>query len=59
LMKGSRLRLVVSSPNSIFWQKNYNSGGVIADETTKDARVAHVKVYHNAAHTSAIELPLR
>ena len=24
LMKGSRLRLVVSSPNSIFWQKNYN-----------------------------------
>jgi putative CocE/NonD family hydrolase len=43
LMKGSRLRLVVSSPNSIFWQKNYNSGGVVADETAKDARVAHVK----------------
>jgi uncharacterized protein len=59
LMKGSRLRLIVSSPNSIFWQKNYNSGGVVADETMKDARVAHVKVYHDAAHTSAIELPLR
>ena len=59
LMKGSRLRLVVYSPNSIFWQKNYNSGGVVADETAKDARVAHVKVYHDATHASAIQFPLR
>jgi putative CocE/NonD family hydrolase len=58
LMKGSRLRLVVYSPNSIFWQKNYNSGGVVADETAKDARVAHVKIYHDAEHASAIQLPL-
>jgi putative CocE/NonD family hydrolase len=58
LMKGSRLRLVVYSPNSIFWQKNYNSGGVVADETAKDARAAHVKVYHDAMHASAIHLPL-
>ncbi|HEX4638226.1 MAG TPA: CocE/NonD family hydrolase [Chthoniobacterales bacterium] len=59
LMKGSRLRLVVTSPNSIFWQKNYNSGGVVADETEKDARTAHVKIYHDAEHASTIELPLR
>jgi putative CocE/NonD family hydrolase len=59
LMKGSRLRLVVYSPNSIFWQKNYNSGGVVADETAKDAHTAHVKIYHDAQHASAIELPLR
>ncbi len=59
LMKGSRLRLVVYSPNSIFWQKNYNSGGVVADETAKDARTAHVKVYHDAQHASAIQLPIR
>jgi len=59
LMKGSRLRLIVYSPNSIFWQKNYNSGGVVADETAKDARAAHVKVHHDAQHASAIELPLR
>src|SRR5213082_255284 len=59
LMKGSRLRLVVYSPNSIFWQKNYNSGGVVADETAKDARAAHVKVYHDVEHASAIALPLR
>ncbi|MDP9186191.1 MAG: CocE/NonD family hydrolase [Verrucomicrobiota bacterium] len=59
LMKGSRLRLVVYSPNSIFWQKNYNSGGVVADETAKDARTAHIKVYHDAQHASSIALPLR
>ncbi|MEP7016206.1 MAG: CocE/NonD family hydrolase [Verrucomicrobiota bacterium] len=59
LMKGSRLRLVVSSPNSIFWQKNYNSGGVVADETAKDAHTAHVQIYHDATHASAIQLPLR
>ena len=59
LMKGSRLRLVVSSPNSIFWQKTYCSGGVVADETAKDARTCHVKIYHDANHASAIQLPLR
>jgi putative CocE/NonD family hydrolase len=59
LMKGSRLRLVISSPNSIFWQKNYNSGGVVADETARDARTCHVKVYHGATHASVIELPFR
>ena len=59
LMQGSRLRLVISSPNSIATQKNYNSGGVVSNETAKDARTAHVQVYHDAAHASAIELPLR
>jgi uncharacterized protein len=59
LMKGSRLRLVISSPNSIFWQKNYNSGGIVADETAKDARTCHVKVYHDVNHASTIQLPLR
>ncbi len=59
LMKGSRLRLVVSSPNSIFWQKNYNSGEVVAEESARDARTAHVQVYHDATHSSSIQLPLR
>jgi uncharacterized protein len=59
LMKGSRLRLVVSSPNSIFWQKNYCSGGVVAGETAKDAHTSHVKIYHDAQHPSTIQLPTR
>jgi uncharacterized protein len=59
LMKGSRLRLVVSSPNSILWQKNYCAGGVVAEETAKDARTCHVQIYHDAAHASTLQLPLR
>jgi uncharacterized protein len=59
LMKGSRLRLVVSSPNSTQWQKNYCSGGVVAEETAKDARTCHVQVYHDTEHSSTIQLPLR
>jgi putative CocE/NonD family hydrolase len=59
LMKGSRLRLIVTAVNSISWQKNYCSGGVVADETAKDARTCHVQVYHDAAHPSTIQLPLR
>jgi putative CocE/NonD family hydrolase len=59
LMKGSRLRLVISSPNSIFWQKNYNSGGIVADETARDARTCHVKIYHDTTHRSVIDLPFR
>jgi uncharacterized protein len=59
LMKGSRLRLVITSPNSIFWQKNYCSGGVVAEETASDARTCHVQVYHDAQHASMLQLPLR
>jgi uncharacterized protein len=59
LMKGSRLRLVVSSPNSTQWQKNYCSGGVVAEETAKDARTCHVQVHHDATHPSTTQLPLR
>jgi putative CocE/NonD family hydrolase len=58
LAKGSRLRLVFSSPNTIYLEKNYNSGGEVADETKKDARTAHVTVYHDAAHPSCLEVPV-
>jgi predicted acyl esterase len=59
LMKGSRLRLVVTAPNSVAWQKNYCSGGVVADETAKDAHKCNVQIYHDAQHASTIQLPLR
>jgi putative CocE/NonD family hydrolase len=54
---GSRLRLVVSCPNSVFAQKNYNGGGDVSRETAKDARTAHVTVVHEADHPSWLELP--
>lgn len=56
--KGSRLRLFLRCPNTIYLQKNYNSGGVVADETANDARVAHVTVYHDASRPSALTLPV-
>ena len=58
IAEGSRLRLVLRCPNSVYYQKNYNSGGVVADETAKDARSAHVTLYHAAAHPSVLELPV-
>jgi len=56
--RNSRLRLVISCPNSIHIQKNYNSGGVVAEESGRDARVAHVSLYHDAKHPSCLELPI-
>jgi uncharacterized protein len=58
LAKGSRLRLIIAAPNSIYWQKNYNSGGVVADETKENARTAHVVLHHDPDHQSTLDLPL-
>ena len=55
---GSRLRLFLRCPNSIYLEKNYNGGGVVADETRQDARTAHVTVYHDAKYPSALTLPV-
>jgi putative CocE/NonD family hydrolase len=56
--KGSRLRLLVHCINSIGSQKNYNGGGVVADESARDAKTAHVTLLHDAAHPSALEVPI-
>lgn len=57
MAKGSRLRLMLRSPNSIGVEKNYNSG-VMANESGKDARTAHISLYHDAEHASYLELPI-
>jgi putative CocE/NonD family hydrolase len=58
IAKGSRLRLILSCPNTIYLQKNYNSGGRVAEESGKDARTAHVTLYHDKDHPSYLELPV-
>jgi putative CocE/NonD family hydrolase len=58
VQKGSRLRLVLRSPNSTGLQKNYNGGGDVSRETAKDARTAHVRLYHDHAHPSRLEIPI-
>jgi putative CocE/NonD family hydrolase len=58
IAKGSRLRLVIAPINSQWSQKNYGSGGVVANESGKDARKVTVTLYHDAARPSALYIPL-
>jgi len=58
ISKGGRLRLVISCTNTIYLEKNYNSGGIVAEESGKDARTAHVTLYHDRDHASYVELPV-
>jgi predicted acyl esterase len=55
---GSRLRLVIGPINSIHSQKNYNGGGVVAEESVKDARKVTVKLFHGGSRPSALHVPI-
>jgi putative CocE/NonD family hydrolase len=57
--KGSRLRLIVGPVHSIYAQKNYNSGGVVAHETERNARPVCVRLFHDAVHPSVLYVPYR
>jgi putative CocE/NonD family hydrolase len=58
IKQGSRLRVVIGPANSIYNQKNYNAGGVVSDESIEDARTVKVRLYHDAAHPSALYVPI-
>jgi predicted acyl esterase len=58
IAKWSQLRLVLTCPNSIYVEKNYNGGGVVAAESGRDARTAHVVLYHDKEHPSFLQLPI-
>jgi uncharacterized protein len=58
LRKGERLRLRIGPLDSIHVQKNYNSGKDVSRETSADARIVAVKVLHDAAHPSALYVPV-
>jgi uncharacterized protein len=57
LRAGSRLRLIVGPLSSIFWQKNYNSGGDVARESVQDARIVTVRLFHDPSRPSALYVP--
>ena len=59
LQEGSRLRVVMSSPNSIWMQKNYNSGRPVLLESGADARKATVTFYHDRDRPSRLIVPTR
>jgi hypothetical protein len=57
LPAGARIRLILMPLNSPDYQKNYNTGGRIGYEDPKHARVAHITLFHDASHASALLLP--
>ena len=57
--KGSRLRLILNSPNSVWLQKNYNSGGRVTHESGADARTATITFHHGGEYQSRLRVPVR
>ena len=55
---GHRLRLEISSSNFPRFDRNTNTGGVIAAETAADFIVATNRVWHDNAHPSHLVLPV-
>jgi len=58
IRRGCRLRLTVGPINSIFSQKNYNSGKAVSDESVQDARVVTVKLSHGPNRLSTLTVPI-
>ncbi len=58
ITKGSRLRLLIQAPNSIWWQKNYNSAGDVMKETAKDAHKATITLHHSEQYPTCLEIPI-
>jgi uncharacterized protein len=60
--RGHRLRLVIAPMGRIiestFAQRNHNGGGIVAEESAKDAKPVTVRLFHDAAHPSALQVPL-
>jgi putative CocE/NonD family hydrolase len=58
IKEGHRLRLVLGPINSIYSQKNYNSGRTVAEESMADARPVTVRVFHDGNRQSVLYVPL-
>lgn len=56
--RGHRLRLVIGPVDSIYFEKNYNSGGTVSEGSSKDARVVTVTLLHDSEHPSALFMPV-
>ena len=58
LAAGSRLRLTLGPNHSIYAQPNRQGGGIVSDETFADARIATIRLLHDAGHPSALTIPI-
>jgi len=59
IQAGSRIRLVIAPLNDPAWQKNYNSGGPVMQESVEDAQMATVKLHLGPDRPSKLVLPVR
>jgi putative CocE/NonD family hydrolase len=61
IKRGHRLRLILAPMGRLiettFSEKNFNGGGVVAEESEADARPVTVRLFHDAAHPSALQVP--
>jgi uncharacterized protein len=55
---GHQIRLEVSSSNFPRFDRNSNTGGIIADETEADFIPAHNRIFHGGSHPSRLVLPI-
>ena len=58
LRRGSRIRLVIRAPGSIYFQKNLQSGKPVHEERPEDARVCEVLVHHDRGRQTVLRLPI-
>jgi putative CocE/NonD family hydrolase len=62
IKRGHKLRLVIAPMGRLidttFAEKNYNAGGVVAEESDADARPVTVRLFHDEEHPSALHIPL-
>jgi putative CocE/NonD family hydrolase len=60
--RGHRLRLIVAPVGHLvettFAQRNFNAGGVVADESVQESRPVTVTVLHDHDHPSALYVPI-
>lgn len=56
--RGSRFILSINAMNSVYLQKNYNSGKDVSLETKEDAKKAEISVYHSPKNSSYIKIPV-
>lgn len=58
LNAGSRLRVAIRVLNSPYWEKNWQSGGSVADESRTDARTATITLFTGGSQGSRLHMPI-
>lgn len=58
ISSGSRLRLIIRNLNSPHYEKNFQSGSNIFEETSNSSKAGTFLLYHNNINSSFIEIPV-